>query len=192
MWKPDYVTVALLKDYLRVDDTDDDALYALYISTASRAVDDWCGRQFGATEDPELRKFVSTWDRARCAYVASIDDLPSTTGLVVEIDGAALTIDDDFTLEPVNAPAKGKPYERLVTSRGGRLDMTADVWGWSTTPASVQTGVLLQSSRLEARRDSPFGVAGSPSEGSELRLLAALDPDLQTSLRPFRRKWWAA
>ncbi len=193
MWKPDYVSVALLKSYLRVDEDDDqdDALFALYISTASRAVDDFCGRQFGSTEAPESRRYGSRWDRDRRGYVTAIDDLQSTAGLVVTAAGTVLVADDDYQLEPANAPERGKPYERLVTDRSGELELTTDVWGWATVPASVQTGTMLQASRLEARRDSPFGVAGSPSEGSELRLLAALDPDLQTSLRPFRRKWWA-
>lgn len=193
VWKPDYVELEALKSYLRVDDSSDDALFALYITTASRAVDDYCGRQFGATEDPETRTFTTKWDRQRRAYVAQIDDLMDLTGVAVTAAGAALVADDDYQLEPANAPARGKPYERLVTDRSGLLAIAADVWGWSSgIPASVQTGTLLQASRLEARRDSPFGVAGSPSEGSELRLLAALDPDLQTSLRPLKRSWWAA
>jgi hypothetical protein len=72
------------------------------------------------------------------------------------------------------------------------MTVTSDKWGWPTVPTPAKVATMLQTARLAARRDSPFGIAGSPSEGSELRLLATLDPDLKTSLTAFRRDWWAA
>ena len=53
-----------------------------------------------------------------------------------------------------------------------------------------QEATLLQASRLAARRDSPFGVAGSPDAGSEMRLLARVDPDVAVALEPYRRRIW--
>lgn len=102
----------------------------------------------------------------------------------------------DFRREPMNASLDGHPTDRLVVSNvsrrlplaAGAVRVTAK-WGYGSTPASVEQATLLQASRLFVRRVSPFGVAGSPDMGSELRLLAALDPDVQALLRPYRL-WW--
>jgi hypothetical protein len=99
----------------------------------------------------------------------------------------------DYVLRPRNAAAKGKPYERvkLTSWSGGELTMHGSP-GWTAVPSAVKTGIFLQGARLAARRDSPFGISGSPQEQGEIRLLAQLDPDLRTSLKPFIRSWWAA
>lgn len=188
-WAPDYVTSTQLKDYLRIGDNVDDVFVALWVTTVSRNVDDFCGRQFGQTT-AESRTYTPVWDRHLGAYVTEVDDLQDVTGLaIVDENGDAVT---DYDLEPVNAVKKGKPYERILTTAStGKLTPTA-LWGWSAVPAAVKVGPLLQGARLAARRDSPFGIAGSPKEGSELRLLAQLDPDFRTSLKPLRRDWWAA
>lgn len=189
-WEPDYCTLAEAKSYLRIDDAADDVLLATWITTASRAVDGFCGRQFGKVDTLQARTFLSVWDCHIGLYVVEIDDLMDLTGAtVVDADALAVT---DYELSPVNAPQKGKPYERLVALVGGNLTITA-LWGWTAVPAAVKNATLLQTARFAARRDSPFGIAGSPSEGSEQRLLAALDPDLKTSLGgKYRRGWWAA
>jgi hypothetical protein len=43
----------------------------------------------------------------------------------------------------------------------------------------------MQASRLLSRRDAPFGIAGSPEMGSEMRLLAKLDPDVDLLVQPY-------
>ena len=53
---------------------------------------------------------------------------------------------------------------------------------FSPVPSSVKLATELQASRWAKRRDAPFGVAGSPELGSELRILAKLDPDVQILL----------
>lgn len=58
-------------------------------------------------------------------------------------------------------------------------------------PAGVTQACLLQASRFFARRYSPFGIAGSPENGSELRLLSRVDPDVAVVLAPYR-VWWGA
>lgn len=188
-WAPDYVTAPELKDYLRITDAADDAFVALWVATVSRNVDDECGRQFGQVETAEARVYSGVWDRHQGGYLYEIDDLPDVDDLLVI--GADATEVTDYTLQPENALQRGKPYERLLSSASGPLTITSPSWGWPAVPAAVKIGIFLQAARLAARRDSPFGVAGSPQQGSELRLLAQLDPDFRTSLKPLRRSWWA-
>lgn len=186
-WAPDYVTPAVLKSYLSADNADD-VFIALWVTTASRNVDDFCGRQFGKVAAPDVRQYATVYDRQARRYVAEIDDLMDITGLAVaDDDGNAVT---DYELQPVNNLVKGRPYERISTSVAGPLHITG-LPGWTAVPSSVSTGLLLQAARLDARRGSPFGIAGSPAEGSEVRLLAALDPDFKVALKPFVRRWWA-
>jgi hypothetical protein len=196
-WAPDYVTLAELKSYLRITDTADDAELALAITTASRAVDKHCHRQFGQTAATEERSYTAEYDRKLRRWVVTFDDLQDTDGLTVETaDGDAI---DVYTLEPVNAAFLGKPYERLVVEPESAAKPSADrhgvaitaTWGWDAVPVPVEQATLLQASRLHARRFSPYGVAGSPDQGSELRLLATLDADVKVSLVGLTR-WWVA
>ena len=199
VWAPDYVTAAELKSFLRITDTADDAELALAITTASRAMDRHCHRQFGNVASSEARKYTACWDRRRRRWVVELDDLHDSASLTVEnADGDAI---DVYTLEPVNAAFKGKPYERLVvdpdsaakpTSEAHGVTATSPNWGWAAVPVPVEQGTLLQASRFHARRFSPYGVAGSPEQGSELRLLAKLDPDVAVALGGGFVRWWAA
>jgi hypothetical protein len=60
------------------------------------------------------------------------------------------------------------------------------MWGWSAVPYEVQSACLIQSSRIFVRRQSPFGIAGTPELGT-VRLTSRLDPDVEALLRPFRK-----
>lgn len=182
-----YATPAELGAYLRIPDDADDTTLALVIAASSRAIDVATNRQFGLVATPETRYYSAVYDRRSGKYIVQIDDLMSTDGLVIEKDGVAVS---DYTLAPRNAPAKGQPYTELWVDSAGDVEVTA-LWGWTTVPEAVHTACLMQASRLFARRDSPFGVAGSPDMGSEMRLLAKIDPDVEVTLRAFRR-WWGA
>lgn len=187
-WAPDYATSAELKSYLRVGDSADDVFMALWVTAASRSIDKFTHRQFGQVAAPEARTFTAAWDRRLCRYVATIDDVQDITGFTVLGGATAVT---DYTLGPVNAAGKGRAYTSLSTSAAGDLTITAK-WGWTSVPTPVKMAVLMQGARLAARRDSPFGVAGSPTEGSEIRLLAKIDPDVMVTLDYLRREVWAA
>lgn len=193
-WAPDYVTLAEQKAFKKISDTNDDTEIALYISAASRAVDDFTNRQFGQVAAPEQRIYTAFYDRRRRVWVVEVDDLPTTTGLVVQIDGTTTT---DYTLEPRNAVLKGLLYTHIVfgstLSPTGAVDEIAVTasWGWAAVPNAVKYATRVQASRFGIRRDSPYGIAGSPQTGSELRLLARLDPDVAVSLAAYVR-WWGA
>lgn len=195
-WAPNYVTEAEMRAFLRINDSDDDVQLGVAITAASRAIDRHANRQFGVVAAAEERFYTGQYDRHRCRWLVDVDDFMTVTDLVVEVDGTAVTT---FVKEPRNAAAEGEPWTSLVfdldspvvpTGAVDEVSVTA-LWGWTSVPTAVKQATYLQASRFFARRDSPYGIAGSPDAGSELRLLARLDVDVATSLGPYLR-WWAA
>lgn len=195
-WAPDYVTTQDLADYARIGDAVDNAQLALAITAASRAIDRHTNRQFGLVSAPEQRFYTGTYDRRRGRWVIDIDDLMTVTGLVVTAKAGTV---DVFAKQPVNAAAEARPWIRLVVAPESAAAPNGDEdevsvtarWGWTVVPDTIEQATLLQASRLFTRRDAPFGVAGSPDVGSEMRLLAKVDPDVAVVLGPYIR-WWAA
>jgi len=198
-WRPDYITLVDLRDYVtRSGETADDAYLTVAAGAASRAVDRHTSRQFGKVDTSQARRYTACWDRRRSRWVVEVDDLYSAAGLAVAVAAGPV---DVFDLEPVNALSDGKVYERLVIDPAsanhpaGRAEnevtATTDKWGWAAVPTAVRNATLLQGSRFFSRRNSPYGIAGSPDQGSELRLLSRVDPDVAVSLGDYLR-WWAA
>lgn len=191
-WKPDYVTAEDLRNYIVIGDLEDDAQLTLAASAASRAVDRHTHRQFGKVNSAQERRYTARWNRRRCCWIVSVDDLQDLTGLTVTVDGATVS----FTPEPVNAADEGRPYEWLVvdpavsvgklTGLDGEVVATA-LWGWNAVPGAVKQATLMQASRFHWRRNAPAGVAGSPDMGSEVRLLARVDADLAPALSDYVR-----
>lgn len=204
VWKPDYCTAAELAAFMRIEDTLDDVTLASAISAASRSIDDWCNRQFGKTNTLEARYYTPMWYPEACRWVVEVDDFYTETGLLVSVDNdesaAYATPITEFRAKPFNAIQEGKPWTQIVIHSGGNqpnrynnagtVKVTAS-FGWSEVPTAIKNATLLQASRLVSRRDAPFGVAGSPTVGSEIRLLARLDPDVQVSINGYYR-WWGA
>lgn len=188
-WAPDYVTAAQLKNYLKIQHDDDDAFLANWATAVARNVDDFCGRQFGQIVADETRSYKPQWDRNECKTYLEIDDIQDITDFaIVDVNGEAVT---DYALEPLNAIKKGSVYTRVLMPTYFNKNLVATgKWGWNAVPAAIPTATFIQASRLAARRNAPFGVAGSPADGSEIRLLAQLDPDFKTTLKPYIRRWY--
>jgi hypothetical protein len=220
-WAPDYASTTELAAFVRIGDSVDDAQIGLALAAASRAIDQATGRQFGRVTAPTARYYTARWEPRRGGHwggyrthvspyggyagrwQVGIDDLMTSTDLVVAFDGdedqsfgSSIT---DYQLGPVNAAADGRPWTELQVRPASTVQPTACEnglritarWGWSGVPDPIRQACLLQASRLLARRNAPFGVAGSPDAGSEVRLLARLDPDVAVAVRPFRRTWGA-
>lgn len=207
--RPDYCTLADLKVHLRITDTNDDTALAVVITAASRAVDQFCNRPFGLTGSAIQRLYTWNGDTVDGQMAVQIDDLTTTVGLVVTADtdgiftyATTLVVNTDFFLYPFNAIADGVPFTHIVrksttvlpwpapASRTRAFSVVAN-WGWATVPSAVEIATLIQAARFFVRRDSPYGIAGSPDLGSETRLMKTLDPDVQVSLGAYKR-WFGA
>ena len=208
-WAPSYATADELRDFVRIDDDADDAVLTAALAGASRMIDHaadprpgrW--RQFGRTDEPEARYFTPSrrgYDvYIRDQWVAETDDIASEVGIDVAADvsgdGAYVAITGTVLL-PRNAAGQGLPWSSVLFTGSSMpcppliaesVKVTAE-WGWPGVPEAIHEAAMLQASRLVSRRDAPFGVAGSPETGSEVRLLARLDPDVENLVRPFMRK----
>ncbi|MGD0248289.1 MAG: hypothetical protein ABSB75_04475 [Candidatus Limnocylindrales bacterium] len=192
-----YATRAQLKAALTMPATADavqDPLLDIALAAASYAITDTCERDFSIPSGvSESRYFQGR--RHGISYL-EIDDLVDDTGLVIATDDGTntypTTVTTAYDLMPLNAPAKGFPHHGIAFHslvslgvgwpRRPLIKVTSARWGWPAIPYAVEQACLIQAARLYKRKDSPFGIAGSPLEGNVLRLLARLDPDVQMLL----------
>lgn len=198
-WAPDYATTSELKGMLGIPSatTTYDTELALVISAASRAIDHAADRQFGVLSAAAARVYTPrTFTGGRRVIM---DDLMTTTDLVVKADDDGDGVYErtitsaEYRLFPWNAAADGMPWTILFPEWGTvfpacerSMEITAK-WGWTEVPDVVHQACLTQAGRLFKRRDAPFGVAGSLQDGSEIRLLSRLDPDVAVLIASVRR-----
>lgn len=196
-----YTTQALVKTRLGIGDTADDTAIDAAATAASRLIDSHCRRRFYADGAATARVFYAEQDW-RGRSVVAVDDISTSTGLVVKTD----TSDDatfdttwaasDYQLEPLNGVVdglEGWPYTRIVavearrfpmSGKRARVEVTAD-WGWAAVPAAVSEACLILSARLFQRKDSPLGFAAG-GEFEAVRL-SRIDADVPGLLAPFVR-----
>ena len=191
-WAPDYATPEELRAYRRLAKADDDVELELAIGSASRVIDEATGRQFGKTAGVETRTYDAGWSERLGLYVVEIDDVQTLTGFVVTVSGAAVT---NYRLLPRDADKRGRPWERLALRAVtpdplgcslGEVSVSA-TFGWSAVPTNIHQACLLQASRFFADRNMPHGIAGSPDQGNELRLLAKVHPDVEVMIDAYKR-----
>lgn len=190
-----YCTLAEVKAALAITDSIDDVPLEAAIHAASRMIDDYTGRFFyqdGTSPSPVSRYFTPT-----DSFILPIDDIVTITEVAtdenLELTYGTVWAAGDYFKEPINNPRKGWPYTRLLAVGQyifpGNLPQSVRVkgiWGWSAVPYEVQAATQMQASRIFSRRQSPFGIAGSPDLGT-VRLSARLDADVEALLRPFRK-----
>jgi hypothetical protein len=190
-----YCTLAELKASLNITDAVDDTALEAAITAASRMIDDYTERFFyanGTSQSPVTRYYT-----ALDAYTINVDDITTVTEIATDDNfdfsyGTVFTT-SDFMVEPINNPIKGFPYNRLLAIGSyifpyqlPQAVRVKGVWGFTAVPPEVNMATLIQSSRLFGRRQSPFGIAGSPEMGT-VRLYSRLDADVEVLLRPFRK-----
>lgn len=189
-----YASLGDLKSAIRITDTDSDGLLQVALDAATEAIDEHCNRSFTASAMATARVFEPVNGKV------VTDDFYTTDGLIVSVGGTIIPaavpyVSAGYTLTPENAAASGEPYTGFFYSsfplsawpllfavQRATVSVTAK-WGYAAeVPAAVNMACLLQASRWFARRNSPYGIAGSPEMGSELRLLAKLDADVAVML----------
>lgn len=194
-----YATLADLKAYLKLQTASQDGVLTDALTSASDEIEKFCSRTFNKTPTPSRRLFVpdSLWE-------VSVDDIASTTGLVVEVDnggvgGFETTIPaTQYELSPPDGVVDGQPgwpYNHLYTAGGvwlprywyGRRRASVRVtaqWGWPAVPASIKRACLLMASQSYKLAEAPFGVAGSDQFGAvRIRDLPQVRSKLQHYVR---------
>jgi hypothetical protein len=192
-----YCTVAQLRTHLGDSGSSlSTDLLERAINATSRGVDKYTGRRFW--QDSSVQ--VCTY-RPDDPYVAWVDDISTTTGLVVKTDTtgdgtyATTWASTDYQLEPLNASAQDAAYcwWRIVAidrytfpaaDRRPTLQVTAK-FGWPATPDEVTEATILRAAALFKRSEAVFGVAGFGDLG--VVRIGRQDPDVVELLGPYRR-----
>jgi hypothetical protein len=200
---PAYVELEQLKSSLTMTGysfADQDLLLAA--GAASRAIDNMCGRRFYLDADATGVRYYQPDPSARMML---IDDLPAPPASVaVDRDGDGVYEETwvngtDYTLEPLNAPAKYWPYEQLrLRWRTGRFfpfltEKSVKVtgqFGWPHVPADIQTATAIVASKLVKRtREAPFGIVTSGTDVGVAMRIVRFDPEVHPTIanyiRPF-------
>jgi len=163
-----YASLAELKHALRIPDSDtsDDGELLDRLASATERVNSDCGRPHGFGLDTTTSSRIY---RPHHEELLSVDDIGSTTGLIVEIgrDNTWSGIDGSLwdTL-PENAIVNGRAIETIRRLVGAwpmwglqRIRVTAQ-WGWPSVPVNIKNATILLAARLFRRKDSPEGIRG--------------------------------
>lgn len=193
-----YATLVELREHLGdSNNTQSAVLLERALNATSRAIDKFCGRRFWQDAQVATRVY-----RPEDASLAWVDDISTTTGLVVKTDTAgdgtyATTwASTDYELQPLNADAGGQAYawwriaavDRYSFPLAGRaapLQVTAK-FGWSAVPDEVSQACLIRAAAIFKRKESIDGVTGFGDIGV-VRISYRRDPDVAELLNPFMR-----
>ncbi len=198
-----YTTLTAMKNFLSIVDSSDDTLLEGFIESASRSIDRIANRRFYADASASARKY-----RAYNDLFVYVDDISSTTGLVVKIDDdgdgtfeTTLAINTDFLVEPLTAASKDRPFTQLTMvntsftwpifpglfSNGLRpgVEVTAK-WGWPAVPDDIETACQILTADLYKRKDSPGGILGLGDLGA-IRM-SPLGRDVTAMVRAYKKE----
>jgi hypothetical protein len=189
-----YATLAELKAALRISDYIDDAALERSVEGASRRIDGVCDRRFylDATASARIYRATSPWR-------VDVDDIGTTTGLVVRTDGdgsgtyATTWASTDYELGPLNALAQGRPANQVHAVEvlfpthvmPSPVQVTAR-WGWPSVPDAIREATILLAGRMFKRQDSLLGVAGVGDLGA--LPVMRFDSDIEELVAPYVRR----
>lgn len=188
-----YATVPELKARIGITDAVDDTTLNAVLEATSRGIDNYCGRFFYQTSAATARYYTALDDDS-----VLIDDCVSLSAVATDADGNRVYeytwASTDYDLLPENAAAGSEPYTEIATSPLGNYSFPVGVrkgvkltgvWGWPAVPAPVKEACLIQGARVFKRKDSPFGILGSPEMG-QMRI-GRFDPDVTWLLETYRK-----
>ena len=196
-----YRSVPELKAWIGLSGSGQDTNLGYALNAATAAIDAYAGRQF----DIDGTVVTRLYD---CEYMdyAEVDDIATSTGLVVKTlnaDGTVnetLTLNTDYYLAPYNADKVEPvmPFTKLIMAieKSGKvlptehrqgLSVTAK-FGFSAVPDAIVQATLIQASRYFQRKNSPMGFSGNPETGQPtVVFLSELDPDVKNLVKPFKK-----
>lgn len=169
-----YITRDQLKNYLNIDAvmTQFDARIDDAVASASREIEQFCGRQFNKATTASPRLY-----QTRRQYSVAVDDFWTEQGLVVETgSGSNWQAVGDFDLYPLSGVVDGVPgwpYYRIGTPDNALywpgltrqyVRVTAQ-WGWAAVPSAVKQAALQLGAETFKLAEAPFGITGSPEFG---------------------------
>lgn len=196
-----YATLAQFQAYANMSTITGDETTTIEkaIEAASRTIDRIADRRFYMDTNATARLY-----RSVDFYTLPVDDIGSTSGLVVALDADGngnytdtLTLNTDYVLDPVTAPQKGRPYTAITMvgsdtfplpiSRRPQVQVTAK-FGWynGTPPDDVVEACLILSADYVKRASSVGGVLGL-SELGAIRM-SPLGRDISAIVRAYRRE----
>lgn len=167
------------------------------LDSTSRAIDKVCGRRFWI--DPSVQTLTFDPEFTDLAFV---DDIATTTGLVVKTDSAAdgtyattWTIGTDFRLGPRNSDKHGPTYAwtrlEVIGTKAFPVGQTIDAlqvtakFGWSEIPDEVEQACLIRAAAIFKRKESIEGFRGFDALG--VVSITRRDADVWSLLYPFMR-----
>jgi hypothetical protein len=183
-----YLTTPDATDFLRSQIVADEVEIEAFATVASSAIDAHCQRTFTVPTEATARLFVpSMYD------VLKVHDIANTTGLVITVDGSAVT---DYQLEiapgtpgPIGVDGRTWPYAyiRLLSgSWGCGAEATVSItarWGWPATPAEVELACKMLVKDYANSRDTRFGFV----QMGDFSRAIAMNGVVAGLLAPFRR-----
>lgn len=185
-----YTTLALVKASLGIPVavTSEDTAITAAIAAAQALVDNYTGRTFEVAAT-SVRTYLP-----RTASILDVDDIATTTGLVVKVDNdqdgtfeTTLTVTTDYVVV-----GNDTPFRQLTNVNNGwplslygrpTVEITAKFAYSETPPDNIKQAALLLACRLYQRKASPLGFqAGAVSEFGPVRI-SRTDPDVAALLQ---------
>lgn len=194
-----YITLAGLKNYLKIDDSVEDTLLEQIIESASRSIDRIANRRFYLDATATARTY-----RPIGNLRVIVDDIGTTSGLILKTDPnssgvyqTTFTLNTDYIVEPTNSLAKGRPVTYLTIVGSTALSLPVNYWpqvevtarwGWPSVPDDIEQATYILSADLYKRKDSIGGVLGL-SELGAIRM-SPLGRDIAAMVRAYRREFF--
>jgi hypothetical protein len=192
-----YATLAEFKEAAGIlsSDTVSDTALQDVLNTSAKMVDRYCDTAIGFGQTSSQTRYYQASKVTQCLIdpLVSISQLATDNGW----DGTFSTVwsATDYIFYPRNAAADSMPYYWMDANLATGAQMfplipngvkVTGVFGWPAVPAAVKQATIIQALALFSSRQAPFGVIGAGSEGSVMRMSAALHPEVKALLEPYR------
>jgi hypothetical protein len=194
-----YVELEQLKSTLELTgQTYADRDLQLAINAASRGIDGATGRRFYLDGDATQVRYYTP----ESYYSVPVDDVTVLTSVILDRAGAGSftetwTNGTEFVLDPLNAPADFRPYERLCVRNFSSLAFPYGIeksvkvtaqFGWASVPDDIKAATSILSAKLVRRvREAPFGIVSAGVDQGEAMRIARTDPDVSSLISDYNR-----